>query len=64
MARVGKAIGWIVLGFGILLCLRGWYGTIDPPPNGGYEVTRAIAGGGAVIALFGLGLIAVARRIP
>lgn len=63
MAKVGKAIGWVVFGFGTLLGLWGWLGTLNPPVNGGYEVTRAIAGGGAVIALTGLGIIVIVRQM-
>ena len=62
MFRVGKVLAWAFFCFGILFGFWGLYGTIAPPANGGYEVTRFIAKTGAAIAIIGLGWLIAVRR--
>lgn len=62
MIRLGGVIACAIVGLGVLLGLWGLYGTLNPRPNGGYEVTRFLAKTGAIIAFVGLGLLLIVRR--
>lgn len=63
MIRVMRIVAGFVLAFGILLCLWGLHGTLAPPANGGYEVTRFLAKTGAVIAAVSAVLVVAMRNV-